>query len=50
MFVLTVENDSFKRGLKFVDGGLCDVIGDLLGVLGPKVIAKVRNVRLWHRG
>ena len=49
MFVLAVENGTLKRGLKFVDGGLCNVIGDLLSMLGPKLMAKVGNVRLWHR-
>ena len=32
MFVLAMENGAFKRGLKFSDGGLRDVIGDSLGV------------------
>ena len=49
MFVLTVENGAFEHGLKFIDGGLRDVIGDLLGVFGPEVVAEVRDGRLWHR-
>ena len=32
MFVFTMEDGAFERGLKFSDGGLRDVIGDLLGV------------------
>jgi hypothetical protein len=32
MLVLTMENGSVKSGLKLSDGGLRDVIGDLLGV------------------
>ena len=40
---------NFERGLKFIDGGLRDVIGDLLSVFGPEVVAEVRDVRLWHR-
>ena len=48
MFVLTVEDGTVERGLKLVDGGLCDVVGDLLSVFGPEVVAEVRNVRLWH--
>jgi len=35
MFVLAVENCTFKDGLEFVDRKLGDVIGDLLRVLGP---------------
>ena len=34
---------------RFIDGGLRDVIGDLLGVFGPEVVAEVRDGRLWHR-
>ena len=36
MFVLAVENGSFECGLKLVDGGVGDVIGDLLGMFGPE--------------
>ena len=35
MLVLAVENGSFEGGLKLVDSGFCNVIGDLLGVFGP---------------
>ena len=35
MLVLAVENGSFECGLKLVDSGFCNVIGDLLGVFGP---------------
>ena len=38
MFVLTVEDGAIKCGLKLVDRGLCNVVGDLLGVFGPKVM------------
>ena len=38
MFVLTVEDGAIKRGLKLVDRGLCNVVGDLFGVFGPKVM------------
>ena len=48
MFVLTVEDGTVERGLKLSDGGLCDVVGDLLNVFGPEVVAEVRNVCLWH--
>ena len=48
MFVLTVEDGTVERGLELVDGGLCDVVGDLLSVFGPEVVAEVRNVCLWH--
>ena len=48
MFVLTMEDGTVERGLKLVDGGLCDVVGDLLNMFGPKVVAEVRNVCLWH--
>ena len=48
MFVLTMEDGTVERGLKLVDGGLCDVVGDLLSVFGPEVVAEVRNVCLWH--
>ena len=39
MFVLTVENGTFECGLKLGDGGFCNVVGDLLGVFGPEVVA-----------
>ena len=39
MFVLTVEYGAIKCGLKLVDRGLCNMVGDLLGVFGPKVVA-----------
>ena len=46
MFVLAVENGAFECGLKLVDGGFCNVIGDLLGMFGdllgmfgPEVVA-----------
>ena len=48
MFVLAVENGSFECGLKLVDGGFCNVIGDLLGMFGPEVVAQVRNAGMWH--
>ena len=48
MFVLTVEDGTVEHGLKLVDGGLCDVVGDLLSVFGPEVMAEVRNVCVWH--
>ena len=48
MFVLTMEDGTVKRGLKLVDGGLYDVVGDQLSVFGPEVMAEVRNVCLWH--
>jgi hypothetical protein len=39
MFVLAVENCTFKGGLELVDGKFGDVIGDLLCVLGPELMA-----------
>ena len=48
MFVLAVEDGAFECGLKLVDGGFCNVIGDLLGMFGPEVVASVRDVGLWH--
>ena len=48
MFVLTVEDGTVECGLKLVDGGLCNMVGDLLSVFGPEVMAEVRNVCLWH--
>ena len=39
MFVLAVENGAFECGLKLVNGGFCNVIGDLLGMFGPEVVA-----------
>ena len=48
MFVLTMEDGAVERGLKLIDGGLRDVVGDLLSMFGPEVMAEVRNVCLWH--
>ena len=48
MFVLTMENGAVERGLKLIDGGLRDVVGDLLSTFGPEVVAEVRDVCLWH--
>ena len=48
MFVLTMEDGAVERGLKLIDGGLRDVVGDLLSMFGPEVVAKVRDVCLWH--
>ena len=39
MFVLAVEDGTFECGLELVDGGFCDVVGDLLGMFGPEVVA-----------
>ena len=41
MFVLTVEDGTVECGLKLklVDGGFCNVVGDLLSVFGPEVVA-----------
>ena len=35
MFVLTVEDGTVECGLKLVDGGFCNMVGDLLSVFGP---------------
>ena len=39
MFVLTVEDGTVECGLKLVDGGFCNMVGDLLSVFGPEVVA-----------
>ena len=39
MFVLTMKDGAIKGGLELGNGGLCDVVGDLLGVCGPKKVA-----------
>jgi len=41
MFVFTVEDCTFEGVLKFSDGLLGDMIGDLFCVLGPELMAKV---------
>ena len=48
MFVLTVEDCTFEGVLKFSDALLGDMIGDLLRVLGPQLMAKVSDVGMWH--
>ena len=39
MFVLTVEDGTVECGLKLADGGLCNMVGDLLSVFGAEVAA-----------
>ena len=39
MFVLTVKDGTVECGLKLADGGLCNMVGDLLSVFGPEVVA-----------
>jgi hypothetical protein len=48
MFVFAMEDGAFKGGLKLSDRGLRDVIGDLLGMFGPEMVAKVRDAGRWH--
>ena len=50
MFVLAMENSTLKGGLKLSDGGLRDVIGYLLGVFGPEMVAEVGDAGRWHGG
>ena len=38
MLVLTVKDGTFECGLKLADGGLCNVVCDLLSVFGPEVV------------
>ena len=48
MFVFTVEDCTFEGVLKFSDGLLGDMIGDLLLVLRPKLMAEVSDVGMGH--
>ena len=48
MFVLAVEDGPIEGSLELSDGGLGDVVCDLLGVFGPEVMTKVRDVRVRH--
>ena len=50
MFVLAVENCTLEGGLELGNGKLGDVIGDFVCVLGPELVAKVSDGRLWHGG
>ena len=40
MFVFAMENSSFKGGLKLSNGRFGNVMGDVLTVFGPKMMAK----------
>ena len=44
MLVLTMNDGTIKGGLKLGDGRLRDVVGNLLGVFGPEVVAEVGDV------
>jgi hypothetical protein len=44
MFVFAVEDCTCEGVLEFPNGLLGDVIGDLLCVLGPNLVAKVSDV------
>ena len=48
MFVLAVEDGPIEGSLELSDGGLGDVVCDLLGVFGLEVMTKVRDVRVRH--
>ena len=48
MFVFAMEDGAFKGRLKLSDGGLRNVIGDVLGVFGPEMMAQVRDAGRWH--
>ena len=48
LFVLAVEDGPIEGSLELSDGGLGDVVRDLLGVFGPEMMTKVRDVRVRH--
>ena len=48
MFVFAVENGTLESGLELSDGGLGDVIGNVLSVFRPEMMAKVRDAGRWH--
>ena len=48
MFVLTVEDCTFKCVPKFADGLLGDVIRDVGRMLGPELMAEVGDIGVWH--
>ena len=49
MLVFTVEDGPVKSGLELCNGRFCNMMGEMLAVFTPQVVAKFSDIGGWYR-